>query len=184
MGVRKLVCHILDVGHELGWNSKLGILAPDALDVLWTALLNHLKSAAKRGRQQPETRRDDIAENRRALTSAGHQNLQRRDFVERWKRQFAQARNLGSHRIADQNHLVREFVFETINLLIGRPDRLRLAGKQAVDAAHHRILLMDQGRDLERACRKKRGECRIAAEADHCIGPVVTVEPFCLSLGL
>ena len=69
---------------------------------------------------------------------------------------------------------------QAIDLVVGSGDRGRIAGQQAVDAAEHRILLMQDGGDLERACRKQRRKGRIAAEADDHVGPELAVE--CLGI--
>ena len=90
MRVGKLVGHVLDIGHQLGRNAELGITVADALDIVRAALLDDLQPPAQRRLEQAEALGYDLAKHRRSLTSAGDQDFQRRDLVERRERQFAQ----------------------------------------------------------------------------------------------
>ena len=50
------------------------------------------------------------------------------------------------------------------------------AGEQPVDPAQHRILFVQDRRNVERACGKQRRKGRIAAEADHRVGRELAVQ--------
>ena len=90
MCVGELGGHVLDIGQKLGGNAERRILAADPLDVVGAALLDDLQPAPERRIEQAEAGGDDLAENGRALASAGDEDLQRRGLVERRERQFAE----------------------------------------------------------------------------------------------
>ena len=105
MRVGELVGHVLDVGQELGGDAELGIALADPLDIVGAALLDDLQPAAERRLEQAEAVGHDLAEHGRALASAGDEDLERRDLVERRERQLAEPRDLRADRIADQHRL-------------------------------------------------------------------------------
>jgi hypothetical protein len=178
MRIAQFLGHVLDVGRELGRDTEVGVALAHVVDVVGTALLDDLQAVPKRGLEQPQARGHDLAQHHRTLASAGDENLQRRDFVERRERKLAETRDFLAHRVADEHRLGSVFALEAIELLERRGDRGRIAGEQAIDPAEHRILFMQHGRDAHRAGGEQRGECGIAAEPDDRVGPVLAIKRF------
>jgi hypothetical protein len=173
MRIAKLLRHVEDIGHELGRNSKIGITRADFFDIVRPALLHDLQPAAERRFEQPKSAGNDLAKNRRPLTSAGHEDAERRSLVKRRERHLADFRDRLAHRVADQHELVTKLRSQPLDLGKGCRNRRRPSGEHAVDAAEHRILLVKDARNPHRTRCEERRERRIAAEADDGIGPVV-----------
>src|SRR5678816_21071 len=88
----------------------------------------------------------------RALASAGYQDLEGRDLVEWREGQLAQLSDLLPYGVADQHRPVLKPALQALHLVISGADCFGLAGEHPVHAPEDGILLMEQGRDLHRAC--------------------------------
>ena len=102
--------------------------------------------------------------------------FERRELVERRKGHLTEPLDLGAHGIADEHAFVAVPGFQPVDLVISNADRHRIAGKQAIDPAQHRILLVEHGRDVERAGREQGRKGGIAAEADHRVGTMIAID--------
>ena len=132
---------------------RLRIGVAHARQVLLARLLRRRRGAARSSRRQPLDRgRHDVAHHPRALAAAEDEEPQRVRPAERRIGRLRRREHRGAHRIAgvDQLRLAR------------RPARPSRRGKpvaigatrgaqQAVGAAHDAVLLVDHGRDAERA---------------------------------
>ena len=183
MGIGKLGRHILDIGHEIGGNAERGIAIADLRDVVGPALLDDLQPMAKRRLEKRQPLGDHAAEHRRALTSAGDENLERREFVERREWKLAELGDFDADGIADEHGLCAIFGLQAVHLVIGSRERRRFPGQQAVDPPEHRVLFVKDRRDPHRAGTEQRREGRIAAEADDRVRAVLGVEPLGLGCG-
>ena len=117
--------------------------------------------------EHAQRRRHHLAQDARPLASAGDEDLQRREFVERRQRRLAQPLDAVAHRIADQRDLGAIAGLEPLDLGIGGGDRLRLPRQKPVDPPEHRILLVQDRRDPPRTRRQQCRKRRITAEPDH-----------------
>ena len=70
-----------------------------------------------------------------------------------------------AYRIAGLNAFASKLRIEASQIRKTRGDALHAAGKQAIGAAEHRILLVHDSRDAEHRCGKQRRHGRITAEA-------------------
>jgi len=68
-----------------------------------------------------------------------------------------------------------------LHLVVSGADRGGVAGEQPVDPAEHRILFVQQARNVQRRGGEQSGKRGIAAEADHRVGCVFAVQPLRLA---
>ena len=135
----------------------------DARAILAARLLGEADPLPLVRAQERDRRRHDVGHHARALRTAGHQKVQalpdmlgirsRGGGDDRW-----------TNGIAGHADLRRVDALQTRK---AASDKFDTRAQETVGASHHRILLMQDGRNPEEPGGKQRRHGRIAAEADH-----------------
>ena len=159
--------HVLEVSAKLGRDFVSGIARAHRFKIFRAALLRHLQAMAQRGRQHRKPVGHNVRQHRRALASASHQHAKQRVLGEFGERFAPQSQHFGSHRIADKVDFAPQLGIKPVNLVVRGGDGIDPLGKEAIDPAQHRVLLVDHCRDFRPMRRDQRRQRGIAAEADH-----------------
>ena len=163
----ELLGQVGQIGGEIGRNLVPGIAGARRVDILDPCLMRHLQPAAEGDGEHREAVGHDLRQHARPLRPAGDEDAEDTVLLQQRIGFRPQRQHRLAHRIADRMDLRVQPRRQPLGLVIARRDRIDAARDQPVDAAQHRVLLVQRGRDALRERGEQRRQRGIAAEADH-----------------
>ena len=158
-------------GGDLGLHLGVAIGGCHAGLILGPGLMVDLEQAPACRRQMLDRRRDDAAEDARSLAAAEDQEAQAIAGTECRIGDAGEGGDLAAHRIARDTRLGAIGVADALGRGEGGGDEAHARCQEAVGAPEDRVLLVQCRRHArEEGCRHGR-ESRVAAEAEHGVGP-------------